>query len=191
MPPSCLRPIPPSWDFVSAATLPATAPVSYASLILRAGLKRGVSVLVLGASGGIGGSAVQIAKAFGAKVIALGGSEQKKEVVRAWGADEVIGYEGEWWKKVLEWTGGEGVDVVFDGVGESLRCVKRRGRILVVGFAGREGEMERVAINRVLLKEVQVIGYVGFRLSLTNSLLLSSALPVSTLFFRLKFSVKE
>lgn len=126
-------------------------------------------MLVLGASGGLGGSAVQIAKAFGARVIALAGSEEKKEVVREWGADELIGYKGEWWKDVLSITGGEGVDVVFDGVGrvgDSLRCVKRKGRILVVGFAGREGKdlIERVAINKVLLKEVQVIGYVSFSL---------------------------
>ncbi|TVY68837.1 Quinone oxidoreductase-like protein, partial [Lachnellula suecica] len=89
---------------------------------------------------------------------------QKLAVARRFGADECVDYEGhgEWWKEVLQLTGGRGVDVVYDTVGlveVSLKCLRHGGRVLVVGFAGREGNLEKIAMNRVLLKQAQVIGY--------------------------------
>ena len=109
--------------------------------------------------------AVQIAKAVGAKVIATAGSEEKLEVASRFGADEIINYtKGEWWKDVLNLTNGQGVDVVYDSVGmvdKSLKCLKHMGRVLVIGFAGTEGNIETIAMNRVLLKQAQIIGYVS------------------------------
>jgi NADPH2:quinone reductase len=109
--------------------------------------------------------AVQIAKAVGARVIATAGSKEKLQAARRFGADELVNYEqGEWWKKVLELTNGQGVDVVYDSVGlvdKSLKCLKHKGRVLVIGFAGTEGNLEKIAMNRVLLKQAQIIGYVS------------------------------
>jgi len=114
--------------------------------------------------------AVQIAVATGAKVIATASTPAKLEIARRFGASGVVNYaegsgaegKGKWWDEVLSLTGGEGVDVVFDSVGlvsDSLRCLKQRGRVLVVGFAGREGDLEVLGVNRVLLRQAQVIGY--------------------------------
>ncbi|KAG0645456.1 NADPH:quinone reductase [Hyphodiscus hymeniophilus] len=145
---SSLHSIPLNWSFTHAAGLAATAPVSYGALILRGRLKKGETVLIHAAAGGLGLMAVQIAKGVGA---------------RRYGADEVVNYsEGEWWKKVLKMTNAEGAAVVYDIVGlvdKSLKCVKHGGRILIVGFAGTEGSIETIAMNRVLLKQVQIIGY--------------------------------
>lgn len=114
-------------------------------------------------------AAIQIAKAVGARVIATAGTTEKLEVCKRYGADECINYDTnpEWWNTVLELTGGKdkgGVDVVFDSVGlveKSIKCAKTRGRIIIVGFTGREGNMEKVAMNRILLKQINVIGYVS------------------------------
>jgi len=110
--------------------------------------------------------AVQIAKAIGARVIATAGSQAKLDVAKRFGADECVNYtsNSEWWKEVLDLTGGSGVDVVYDSVGlveKSLKCLKQKGRILIIGFAGTEGNIEKIAMNRVLLKQAQVIGYVS------------------------------
>jgi NADPH2:quinone reductase len=114
--------------------------------------------------------AIQISKAMGAVVIATAGTKEKLEVARRFGADHCINYENStsWWEEVLKVTHDEGADVVYDSVGlveHSLRCLKHKGRILVVGFAGREGQMEKIAMNRVLLKQAQIIGYVCLRAS--------------------------
>ncbi|CZR56041.1 related to quinone reductase [Phialocephala subalpina] len=165
IPSSSLHHIPSSWDFVSAAGLAATAPVSYGALILRAKLQPGETVLVHAAAGALGLMAVQIAKAVGCRVIGTAGSREKMEVARRFGADNVVDYvknEDGWWEKVLEITRGEGVDVVLDSVGlvdKSLKCLKQKGRILITGFAGTEGNIEKIAMNRVLLRQAQVIGY--------------------------------
>jgi NADPH2:quinone reductase len=161
-----LQHIPSQWDFAAAAGFAATAPVSYGALV-RGRLIKGETVLIHAAAGGLGLMAVQIAKAMGAKVIATASSREKLDVARRFGADECVNYttNPEWWKEVSELTaGGEGVDVVYDSVGlvgQSLKCLKPRGRILIIGFAGREGDLESVAMNRVLLKQAQVIGYVS------------------------------
>lgn len=168
---SSLRHTPKGWSLASSAGLAATAPVSYGALILRGGLKKGETVLIHAAAGGLGLMAVQIAKAVGAHVIATGGSKEKLDVAKRFGADECVKYttNEDWWKVILEKTEGRGVDVVFDPVGlvnKTLKCLKPMGRILLIGFAGREGDMERIAMNRVLLRQAQVIGYVSSRLYL-------------------------
>lgn len=140
--------------------------MSYGALIPCGNLKKGQTVLVHAAAGGLGLAAVQIAKAVGARVIGTAGSQQKCQVARRYGADVCINYqeESEWWNQVLSSTGGKGVDLVFDSVGlvdRSLKCLAHRGCILIVGFAGREGNMEKVQMNRILLKQAKIIGYVS------------------------------
>jgi len=156
-----LRPIPKGWGFFEAAGLFVTAPTSYAALVTRAGVKKGDYVLVHAAAGGVGLAAVQIAKAFGATVIATAGSERKLEIAQAYGADHVLNYrDASWPDKVKKLTPkGRGVDIVYDPVGlitQSTKCTNWNGRLLVIGFAA--GDIEKVATNRILLKNISVVG---------------------------------
>lgn len=156
-----LLPVPRGWSFTDAAGLFVTAPTSYGALVLRAGVKAGDWVLVHAAAGGVGLAAVQIAKAFGATVIATAGTARKLEVARAFGADHVIDYrDASWPDQVRKLTPkGRGVDIVYDPVGlvdKSTKCVAWNGRILVVGFAA--GSIEKVAMNKVLLKNISLVG---------------------------------
>lgn len=156
-----LRPVPPGWSFADAAGLFVTAPTSYGALVQRANVKKGDWVLVHAAAGGVGLAAVQIAKAFGATVIATAGTDRKLEIAKRFGADYAINYrEKDWPDKVRALTpDGRGVDIVYDPVGLitlSTKCIAWNGRLLVVGFVG--GEIEKVATNRILLKNISVVG---------------------------------
>ncbi|KAI0389634.1 hypothetical protein F5Y17DRAFT_113380 [Xylariaceae sp. FL0594] len=156
-----LLPVPEGWSFADAAGLFVTAPTSYGALVLRAGVKPGDWVLVHAAAGGVGLAAVQVAKAFGAKVIATAGTPRKLEVARAFGADHVVDYrDASWPDQVRKLTpSARGVDIVYDPVGlvdKSTKCVAWNGRILVVGFA--TGSIEKVAMNKVLLKNISLVG---------------------------------
>ncbi|MCJ1272920.1 hypothetical protein MMC21_000709 [Puttea exsequens] len=156
-----LRPVPQGWSFKDAAGLMVTAPTSYAALVIRAGVKKGEWVLVHAAAGGVGLAAVQVAKAFGATVIATAGSKRKLEVAKAFGADHAVDYNTKGWEEEVKklTPRGKGVDVVYDPVGmvnASLKCTAWNGRIVIVGFA--RGEIEKVAMNRVLLKNVSLVG---------------------------------
>ena len=153
--------MPQGWGFLEAAGLMVTAPTSYAALVTRAGVKKGDFVLIHAAAGGVGLAAVQVAKAFGATVIATAGSPSKLQVAKNFGADYGINYNAAGWEaEVKKLTPkGKGVDIVFDPVGlveKSLRCMAWNGRIVVVGFAA--GAIEKVAMNRVLLKNVSIVG---------------------------------
>ena len=152
--------MPPGWTFAAAAGLFVTAPTSYAALVVRAGIRPGDTVLVHAAAGGVGLAAVQVAKAFGATVIATAGTERKLDVARAFGADEGVLYTDPGWpERVKELTKGKGVDIVYDPVGlvdKSTKCTAWNGRILVVGFAA--GTIEKVAMNKVLLKNISLVG---------------------------------
>ncbi|KAK9426082.1 putative Enoyl reductase (ER) domain-containing protein [Seiridium unicorne] len=159
-----LHPIPSSWTFAEAASLGATLPVSYGALVLRGALQSGETVLVHSAAGGLGLAAVQLAHALGCRVIGTAGSDLKCSIAEKYGAEKCINYSADpsWWGEVKRLTGEQGVDLVFDSVGlvsSSLRCLAHRGRVLVVGFAGREGDMEQVKMNRVLLGHTTIIGY--------------------------------
>ncbi|OAQ97163.1 hypothetical protein LLEC1_03055 [Akanthomyces lecanii] len=108
--------------------------------------------------------ACQVAAAKGCRVIGTAGSDDKCAYAKGYGASECINYstDKEWWKQVNEITAGKGVDVVFDPVGlvePSLKCVASKARIVVVGFAGLDGNFEKIAMNRILLKQVELIGY--------------------------------
>ncbi|KAL2416487.1 Quinone oxidoreductase-like protein 2 [Exophiala dermatitidis] len=162
-----LFPVPQGWSFADAAGLYVTAPTAYGSLVTRANTQPGEWVLVHAGAGGVGLSAVQIAKALGATVIATAGSERKRQVCLNYGADYVIDYRDKSWpQKVIELcakhrtgNGKQGVDVVYDPVGmidPSIKCIAWNGRLLVVGFAG--GNIEKVALNRVLLKNISIVG---------------------------------
>ncbi|KAL9633834.1 MAG: hypothetical protein Q9204_003237 [Flavoplaca sp. TL-2023a] len=156
-----LMPVPPGWGFLEAAGLMVTAPTSYAALVNRADIRRGDYVLIHAAAGGVGLAAVQIAKAFGATVIATAGSSRKLEVVKGFGADHAIDYNKEGWaEEVKKLTPqGRGVDIVFDPVGmvnTTLKCTAWGGRIVIIGFTS--GNIEKVAMNRVLLKNISLVG---------------------------------
>lgn len=138
--------------------------VSYAAVAHVAKTKAGETVLVSGASGGLGSACCMVAKALGARVIALAGDERKAaEMRRGMDVDLVVVFGSEGWKEgVLEFTGGEGVDAVFDNTGmvnEAIRCVAYGGTIVILGFAARHGVMEEVKMNRLLLKGVTLVGY--------------------------------
>ncbi|KAK6539569.1 hypothetical protein TWF694_009779 [Orbilia ellipsospora] len=155
-----LHKIPDTWSFEDAAGLYVTVPTSYAALTIRANVKEGEWVLVHAGAGGVGLAAIQIAKALGAKVIATAGTEDKLKTCKSFGADYGVLYNDKsWTQEVLKLTGGKGVDVVYDPVGLvdlSMKCINWNGRILVVGFAG--GSIEKVALNRVLLKNISIVG---------------------------------
>ena len=160
-PETSLRPIPPEWDFASAAGLMVTAPTAYGALVIRADTRPGEIVLVHAAAGGVGISAVQVAKALGATVIATAGTQRKLDVAKAYGADYCVNYtRSDWVEQVKALTPqGRGVNVVFDPVGlvdKSLKCIAWNGRIVIIGFTG--GQIEKIAMNRILLKNVSLTG---------------------------------
>ncbi|KAK3110720.1 hypothetical protein LTR53_014698 [Teratosphaeriaceae sp. CCFEE 6253] len=143
--------------------------VSYASVVHVAKVEAGETVLVSGASGGLGSMCCMVAKAVGARVIALAGDEEKAGRMRG-GMDVdavvVMGGDGHnggaWVEEVRGFTGGEGVDVVLDNTGmvnEAIRCLAYGGRVVVLGFAARKGVMEEVKMNKLLLKSATVMGY--------------------------------
>lgn len=158
--------IPQQWSNADACAVGASGAVSYGALVGVANVRKGETVLVLGASGGLGVMAVQIARALGARVIAVVGNAEKADVLRKIGADEVVDYHDDRWEdKVKDLTPGkQGVEVVYDGIGaveSGIKCLKYRGRLVIVGFAARGGKMENVKANRILLKSVMVHGYVS------------------------------
>ncbi|KAH6620066.1 zeta-crystallin [Boeremia exigua] len=159
-----VRRVPDQWSNAEACAVGASGAVSYGALVGVAQVKAGETVLVLGASGGLGVMAVQIAKALGARVVAVVGNAEKAEMIRGIGADGVVDYHDEKWEdKVKALTPGkQGVEVVYDGIGaveSGLKCLKYRGRLVIVGFAARGGKMENVRANRILLKSAMVHGY--------------------------------
>lgn len=156
-----LRPMPEGWSFFDAAGLFVTAPTSYAGLVTRAGVKKGDWVLIHAAAGGVGLAAVQIAKAYGATVVATAGTQHKMDIAKSFGADYAIDYtKPDWPEQVKKLTPkGRGVDIVYDPVGliaQSMKCTAWNGRLLVIGFAA--GDIEKMATNRILLKNVSVVG---------------------------------
>jgi NADPH2:quinone reductase len=157
-----LVPMPASLDFVTASAFVMAYGTSYHALVDRGALAAGETLLVLGASGGVGLAAIEIGKALGARVIACASSADKLAICREHGADETIDYEREDLKeRVKALTGGKGVDVVYDPVGgryteAALRSTGWRGRLLVVGFAA--GDIPQIPGNLPLLKGASVVG---------------------------------
>jgi NADPH2:quinone reductase len=134
---------------------------AYHALLQRGRMQAGEWVLVHGAAGGIGIAAIQVAKAFGAKVIATAGSEAKRQACLEEGADHAIDYRSGFVDRVKELTGGRGVDIVYDPIGdkvadESLRCLAWCGRLLILGFLG--GGPTNIRSNYLLIKGIDAIG---------------------------------
>ena len=155
-------PIPDDMDFEAAAAFAVTYGTSHIGLDFRGGLKPGETLLVHGAAGGVGLTAVEIGKAMGATVIATAGGPDKLAVARDHGADHLVDYRAEDIREAVNGiTGGRGADVVYDPVGgdvfdASLRCVAPEGRLLIIGFAA--GRIQEIPANRLLVKSVAAIG---------------------------------
>jgi len=159
---SRVQPLPPGMPFEDGAAFAFTYATSYHALIDRAALRAGETVFVLGAAGGVGSAALQIAKAAGARVIAGVSSQAKCELCLKLGADAAINYTSENLRDALkQHTDGKGPDVIYDPVGgdlaePSFRSIGWRGRYLVVGFA--QGGIPALPLNRMLLKGAAVVG---------------------------------
>ncbi len=157
-----LVPAPAGMPFEEAAAFLMTYGTSHHALVDRAALRPGETVLVLGAAGGVGTAAVQIAKAAGARVIAAVSSDEKLALCRSLGADEAINYSTANLRDALKvLTGGRGPDVIYDPVGGDLtepafRSIAWRGRYLVVGFA--QGDIPSLPLNLPLLKGASIVG---------------------------------
>lgn len=154
--------MPSGLNFEQAAGFTVTYGTSYHALRQSADLQPGETVLVLGAAGGVGITAVEIAKAMGARVIAAASSDEKLAFAKEAGADEVINYSTQDLKEtVKEMTGGDGANVVYDPVGgdladQAFRATAWHGRYLVIGFAS--GDIPRFSANIALLKEASIVG---------------------------------
>jgi NADPH2:quinone reductase len=154
-------PLPDVLSFDEGAALPMNYLTAQFALAERGRLEAGETVLVHGAAGGVGTATIQVARGYGARTIAVVSTDEKGEVARAAGADEVVLLDG-FKDAVAALTGGRGVDVVVDVVGgdvftDSLRTLGTQGRLLVVGFASGQGIPE-VKVNRLLLNNIDVRG---------------------------------
>ena len=149
-------------DSMAGASLPINYGTCYYALKRRANIKEGETLLVLGASGGIGTATIQLAKIMGVKTICAVGSNEKAEYVKSLGADEIIRYDQIDLKEtVKDLTNGKGVDVVMDPVGgniteQALRATAWNGRLLVVGFT--DGNIPKIPLNLTLVKGVSIVG---------------------------------
>ena len=158
-----LVPIPEIMPYAEATNFPTLYPTAYGALKWKANLQPGEVLLVHGAGGGSGLTAIEVGKAMGAIVIASAGGADKLKAAGEAGADHLIDYRSEDLRtKVLEFTGGRGADVIYDPVGgsafdASLRCVAPEGRIIPMGFAS--GTVPQIPANILLVKNVTVIGF--------------------------------
>ncbi len=160
MPATALKSIPAGVDYAAAASFFVAFSTSYGALVYAGEVKPGETVVVLGAAGGVGLAAVQIATALGARVIAAASSDEKLVVCREEGAAETVDYSRESLKdRIKQLTDGRGADVVIDPVGGALseaafRATGWKGRFVVVGFAS--GEIAKIALNLPLLKGAEI-----------------------------------
>jgi NADPH2:quinone reductase len=161
VPAASLEPVPPGWDWASAAGWRVGAMTAYVSLVTRGALRAGETLLVHGATGGMGAAAVQLGAHLGATVIATGTDPDRLEQLRALGAAHLVSSRGDFQEQVKALTGGRGADVIYDPVGgdvfdRSTKCIAFGGRLLVVGFAA--GRIPTLAANHLLIKVYSVVG---------------------------------
>jgi NADPH2:quinone reductase len=182
-------PVPDSMDLTTAAAFTLTYGTSFHALVDRAQIRAGETLLVLGATGGVGTAAVDIARNLGVRVIAAGGSDEKLAKLRAlYGVEDVINYttlDKPLKDRVNELTNGKGADVIYDPIGgepfqQSLRCINWEGRILVVGFAADGKNLPQARTNLLLLKGCSLVGVFWGRFSEVNPV--KSAENFATLF---------
>ncbi|MCF8179345.1 MAG: NADPH:quinone oxidoreductase family protein [Sulfuritalea sp.] len=157
-----VMPLPANMDFETGAALVLTYATSLHALKDCGHLQAGETLVVLGAAGGVGISAIEIGKAMGARVIAAASTDDKLELCKKVGADETVNYSTENLKdRINELTAGKGADVVYDPVGgpytePAVRALAWRGRLLIIGFAA--GEIPKIPLNLALLKERSLVG---------------------------------
>ena len=157
-----VMPVPDMMDYKDAAAFAVAYGTSHVALEHRARLQTGETLLVHGASGGVGLTAVELGKRMGATVIATASTAEKLALCRRYGADHTINYRDEdFVPRVKDVTNGRGADVILDPVGgdvfeRSLRCINWEGRILVIGFAS--GEIPQVPVNLTLVKNCAIVG---------------------------------
>lgn len=167
VPIEALRPKPKRLSYAKAASYQTAYLTAYVALVRRGGLQPGETLLVHGATGGVGMAAVDLGKRLGATVIATGGRDDKLAVVKRRGADHVLNYTlqdgrlGGFREAVKALTDGRGADVIYDPVGgdvfdESMRCINWDGRILSIGFTS--GRWPQAPVNLILIKHIAVIG---------------------------------
>ena len=157
-----LMALPEGWSWSEGAGFRVAAQTAYHALVHRAALKAGETILIHGASGGVGLAAVQLAKHLGATVIATGSDDGRLAVVKEWGADQLINYRDQDFVAVVkELTGGKGCDVIYDPVGgevleKSMRIAAYGARLLIVGFTS--GGPSKLMSNHILIKGLSVLG---------------------------------
>jgi NADPH2:quinone reductase len=157
-----LFPLPDTLSFDQGAAILVNYQTALFALAQRARFEAGETLFVLGASGGVGTAAIQVARGLGAsRIVGLVSTADKVEPARAAGADEVVLVEPGWRERVVALFGGRGADVVYDPVGgdrfdDAILCLAPGGRLLVIGFAG--GAIPTVKVNRLLLRNVSVVG---------------------------------
>ena len=155
-------PLPDEMDFVTCAAFSIAYGTSHIALAHRGNLQKGETLLVHGAAGGVGLTAVELGKLLGATVIATASTAEKLALAQKYGADHLINYrEEDFRQRVKEITHGRGANVIFDPVGgdvflQSLRCVAWEGRILVIGFAS--GDIPSAPVNLTLVKNSSIVG---------------------------------
>lgn len=159
--PDSLQPVPDGIDDATAVCLLGNYTTMFFALTRRGALQAGETVLVLGSGGGIGVASIQLAKALGAKVVAMVHRPDAMDFVAGLGADVVLPLGDGWRQAVLDATGGRGVDMVVDPVGgdafdDAVRVLAPEGRLLVIGFAA--GGIPTVKVNRLLLRNISVVG---------------------------------
>jgi NADPH:quinone reductase len=160
---SGVNPMPPGMTFDEAAGFPLVYQTSYFGLAYRAALKKGETVLVHSAAGGVGLAALQIARALGAgRIIGTAGSDSKLDLIRENGADAAVNYQTEDFVNVVKReTNGRGADVIYDPVGgevgeRSVKCIAFEGRLLIIGFTS--GRFSNFVSNHILIKNYSVVG---------------------------------
>jgi NADPH2:quinone reductase len=155
-------PLAPGFGFTEGAAFLTAYKTAYVGLVERGRLRRGETLLVLGASGGVGLAAVELGKVLGARVIAAASTGLKLSAARACGADATVDYSsGKFRDAVKTLTDGRGADVIYDPVGgdcfdEALHCIAPFGRFLVIGFAA--GRIPQAPVNYALIKQISIIG---------------------------------
>ncbi|QCQ92254.1 NADPH:quinone oxidoreductase family protein [Rhodococcus sp. SGAir0479] len=159
--PALVLPVPDELSFEEAASLIINYQTMEFALARRARLQPGETVAVLGAAGGVGTSTIQLAKAHGARVIAVVRRDGADDFLREIGADEVVRLTDGWDQQIRDLTGGRGADVIVDPVGgdafdDAVRALAPEGRLVVIGFAG--GGIPSVKLNRVLFRNISIVG---------------------------------
>jgi NADPH2:quinone reductase len=155
--------VPDALDMAAAVTVPLTYGTSWAALHWRAKIQPGETLVVFGAAGGVGLTAVEVGRLCGAHVIAVASTDEKLVIARAHGAHEGLRHgEPDLSKRIKALTGGRGAQVIYDPVGgslfdQALHCASAEGRILLIGFAS--GVIPNIAANLLLVKNIDVIGF--------------------------------